>query len=500
MFGRIRNVGSLLLTGTFVLLLAGTAIAQDQETQDQNAQDQSAQDQVALDQVPPIPVAENALPEDPGQISINSPPSQLAVQRSRPVSLDVQNAEISTVLRSLASFSGANIVASPRVEGKVTVKLEDVPWVEALGVILRAHSFDYVEESGIFRVDTAEALRQESLAQKKTERQVAELTELQLGKSTLNFASAAETRGALEEMLTQRGTIDIDVRTNSLLINDIPSRVALIQEMAEQLDSRTPQVEINARLIDIDTKATQELGISWGITNFRASGANVVGAGGVSSALQDPAGTIMLGSVQSYGDLLLKVEALERANRAKLISNPVLTTTDNREARILVGQKIPLIVADEAGNAITQLTTIGIQLAVTPHINDKDTITLDIHNEISDLSSEATVQGGVIINTNESDTRVVVKNGETAIIAGLIRDVESHFKSGVPVLQDIPLLGALFRHSSKSTASRELVIFVTPRIVTDKYMQRDQLTVDSGLVISEENELSSSSGESYDLR
>jgi type IV pilus assembly protein PilQ len=515
MFGRIRNVGTLLLAGLLLSLFAGAAVAQEQEAQAQeNAQPaqqvpvaQQAVDQEPVAQAPvvqervtPPPAQQPPVQETPSQISINTPPSQQDIQRGRPVSLDVQNAEISTVLRSLASFSGANIVASPRVTGKVTVKLEDVPWVEALGVILRAHSFDYVEENGIYRVDTAEELRQESLAQKKAQRQVAELTELQLGKMTLRYASAEESRAALEEMLTQRGTIDVDVRTNSLLINDIPERVALIEEMARQLDSQTPQVEINARLIDIDTKATQELGITWGISNFRADGNNIVGGAGVNSALQDPAGSLMLGSVQSYGDLLMKVEALERDNRAKLISNPVLTTTDNREARILVGQKIPLIVADEAGNAITQLTTIGIQLAVTPHINGEETITLDIHNEISDLSSEATVQGGVIINTNESDTRVVVDNGETAIIAGLIRDVESYFTSGVPVLKDIPLLGALFRHSSKTNAARELVIFVTPRIVTEQYLARDRLTSDSTLVISEENDRSSNAAAAVDLR
>ncbi len=161
-----------------------------------------------------------------------------------------------------------------------------------------------------------------------------------------------------------------------------------------------------------------------------------------------------------------------------MISNPVITTTDNREASILVGQKIPLIVSDEAGNAITQLTTIGIMLRVTPHINSEDRITLDIHNEVSDLSSQATVQGGVIINTSESDTRVLVENGETAIIAGLIRKIDGRLETGVPLLMDIPLLGALFKHSTDTKVSRELVVFVTPSIVDDSYMQRESLTED----------------------
>ena len=396
--------------------------------------------------------------------------------KSKPISLDVQEAEISTVLRSLAGFSGANIVASPRVEGKVTVTLEDVPWIEALTVVLRAHSFDYIEENGIYRIDTAEQLRQEKLAIERARKQVEDLAELKLGKVTLRFANAVEVKEAMQEMLTERGNIDVDVRTNSLLVNDVAERIDMITDMALQLDSMTPQVEINARLVDMDLRATRELGINWNAANIIPGGANLVGSATVDNALQDPAGALRIATVQDWGEVMMQIEALEDDNRAQLISNPVITTTDNREASILVGQKIPLIVADEAGNAITQLTTIGIGLKVTPHINSDNQITLDIHNEVSDLSSQATVQGGVIINTSESDTRVLVENGETAIIAGLIRKVESTLDSGIPILQDIPLLGALFRHQTKANVSRELVIFVTPRIVTEEYLKRDVLT------------------------
>ena len=393
----------------------------------------------------------------------------------RPISLDVQDADIGTVLRSLSSFSGSNIVASPRVEGKVTVRLEEVPWKEAMGVILRAHSFDYIEEHGVFRIDTAEQLRGEKLAVERSRKQVEELAVLELGMVTLHYANAEEVKDSLEKMLTDRGSIDIDQRTNSLLVNDITERVGMITAMAVKLDSTTPQIEINARLVDMNIRATRELGINWGVNNFQPSGSNIVGNAVVDNTFQNPAVDVAVASVQDWGELMVKVQALEQSNDANLISNPVITTTDNREAKILVGQKIPLIVADEAGNAITQLTTIGIMLQVTPHINSEEHITLDIHNEVSDLSSQATVQGGVIINTSESDTRVVVEDGETAIVAGLIRKVESELESGIPLLKDIPLLGSLFRHSSKTHDHRELVIFVTPHIVTNEYIRRAKL-------------------------
>jgi len=405
------------------------------------------------------------------------------------VSLDVQNAEIGTVLRSLASFSGTNIVASPRVVGKVTVKLEDVPWQEALAVILRAHSFDYVEDHGIIRVDTAEDLRQEAVAEKMVDKQIEDLERLVLGLATMQFANAEEIRDSLEQMLTQRGNIDVDVRTNSLLINDVADRVAMIQDIALKLDTQTPQVEINARLVDLDSKATRELGVNWSLSNFKPDGANMMGDALIDNSIQNPVGKFRIGTVQNYGELMMQLDALEKDNRAELIANPVITTTDNREASVLVGQKIPLIVADEAGNSVTQLTTIGIMLKVTPHINSPERITLDIHNEVSDLASEATVQGGVIINTSESDTRVMVRNGETAIIAGLIRSVEGVLESGVPVLMDIPLLGMLFKHTTTVKASRELVIFVTPRIVTDEYLGRGQLTAEGKINMDDTGEL-----------
>jgi type IV pilus assembly protein PilQ len=164
-------------------------------------------------------------------------------------------------------------------------------------------------------------------------------------------------------------------------------------------------------------------------------------------------------------DFSATIEMLERQDKAEIISNPRITTADNKEARIIVGKKIPLVVADESGNAITQLTTIGIKLTVIPHINQDDRITLDLTPEVSDLSAQATVQGGIVIVTAEASTRVIVANGQTAVIGGLIRTNESTVNTGVPVLMDIPVIGNLFRNSNKVKEERELLIFVTPKII-----------------------------------
>ena len=212
-------------------------------------------------------------------------------------------------------------------------------------------------------------------------------------------------------------------------------------------------------------EATRELGINWGLLNLHASGLSGIGSVEVNNAIPASAGTVKFGTVRSWGELNAVLEMLEKSNKANIISNPRITTMDNREASILVGKEIPLIVADEAGNPITELTKIGIMLKVTPHVNADRTITLDLHPEVSDLQSEATAQGGIIITTSEADTRVVVQNGATAVIGGLIKNVRRASRRGVPFLKDIPILGWLFSSSSKADKKQELVIFVTPTIV-----------------------------------
>lgn len=386
---------------------------------------------------------------------------------ARTMSINMQNADIRTVLRAVADFSGRNIISSPDVAGTVTVAIADMPWREALGAILRANSFGYVDENGIIRVDTADKLREEALAEKAAAQRVAELEPLQTRIIEIDYANADEVRTSLRSVLSARGKIETDQRTNSLVISDTPSVVQTVVDLARNLDTRTPQVHIDALMVDLDSRATRDIGVKWGVLDARPPDVNVAGDFGVDRTIAEAAGQLRVGTVQNWGEVQLQLQALARKNLANIVSNPAITTTDNREASILVGQKIPLITQDVAGNAVTQLETIGIRLVVTPHINSDRQITLDVHPEVSDLSSQATVQGGVIINTSEADTRVLVANRETAVIAGLIRNVVSDFTSGVPVLKDLPLLGALFRSSNKNEEQRELVVFLTPHIVEE---------------------------------
>ena len=386
----------------------------------------------------------------------------------RRMSLDVQSAEIQTVLRSLSEFSGKNIVASKEVKGEVTLRLRNVPWRHALDIVLKAQGLGMVESGQTIVVSNLETLRKEALERRTAERTQEELLPLSTRILPVNYANSKEMAKSVEKTLTKRGHIEVDERSNSLIVTDIDERLDQIESMVRNLDTKTPQVEIVARLVDVDVATTRSLGIDWSVNNMDIGDAGISENIAVKAAdVTNPAGTIKIGTVKGFGSIEATLQALETQNKANIISNPRITTVNNREASVVVGQQIPLIVQDFAGNAVTQLTTIGIKLNVTPHINSGNRITMDVHPEVSDLASQATVQGGIIINTTMADTRVMVNDGETAVIGGLIRSNESSTKRGVPVLMDIPLVGNLFRSTSTTKQKRELLIFVTPKILGD---------------------------------
>jgi len=409
-------------------------------------------------EVPPTPASkEPAMPTDSDRMQPTD---------GRRMSLDVQGADIQTVLRSLSEFSGKNIVASKEVKGEVTLRLRNVPWRHALDIVLKSQGLGMVETGQTIVVSNLDTLRKEEMDRRTAERTQEELLPLETRILPVNYAASKEMARSVEKTLTKRGHIEVDDRSNSLIVTDIADRLDQVDAMVRNLDTRTPQVEIVARLVDVDVSSTRDLGIQWGVHNLDLFDAGVTEHVDINAAdVSNPAALARLGTIKSFGSIDARLQALESQNKANIISNPRITTVNNREASVVVGKQIPLIVQDFAGNAVTQLTTIGIKLNVTPHINTGNRITMDVHPEVSDLASQATVQGGIIINTTMADTRVMVNDGETAVIGGLIRSNESTTKRGVPVLMDVPLLGNLFRSNSTTKQKRELLIFVTPKIL-----------------------------------
>lgn len=400
-------------------------------------------------------------------------------------SLDVEGADIRTVCRAISEFSGRNIVVGKDVKASVRASLRNVSWQSALRTICRTNGLDYVDEGGIIRVDDAGTLQSEQVDRESARAKAAELAPLETRIIKLNYANAGELSASLAPSLTRRGNIQVEQRTNSIIVSDLPSSVERVEQMAAELDETTPQIEITAKLVDVDAEALRQLGIEWNVgptsgsdAEFFSSvpppgaqfmnpgndGNNALGAEH-NTPISDPATRITYGIAKSWGFIEAQLQVLEQNRKANIISNPRITTVQNRQAKILVGQKIPLIVQDVAGNPVSQLQTIGIQLQVTPQLTDDNRIIMDLHPEVSDLSTQSTVQGGVIINTSEADTRVMVDDGQTAVIGGLIRTNESTVRRGVPILMDIPLLGNLFRSNSTIRQNRELIIFITPRLI-----------------------------------
>jgi type IV pilus assembly protein PilQ len=415
---------------------------------------------------------------------------KVGLQRTGPgtFSIDVDGADIRSVCRAIAEFSGRNIIVGKEVKASVTVSLQNVSWRDALKTILYASNLDYSEESGdIIRIDERTKLAQERAEQLMVVAKQQENSPLETRIIKLNYANAAELQTALQAGMTKRGNILVERRTNSLIVSDLPGNLDAVEKMAISLDSTTPQIEITAKLVDVDAEALRNIGIEWNIGPkagtsgqgefFTSTGPNpadyihpgnskenALGAEH-NTSIGDPANRITYGISRSWGFVEAQLQTLEQNRKANIISNPRITTVDNREAKITVGQKIPLIVQDVAGNPVSQLQTIGIQLRVTPHLTQDKKIIMDLHPEVSDLSAQSTVQGGIIINTSEADTRVMVEDGQTAVIGGLIRTNESAVRRGIPYLKDVPLLGVLFRSNSTVRQNRELIIFVTPRLI-----------------------------------
>jgi type IV pilus assembly protein PilQ len=407
--------------------------------------------------------------------------------------MDVEGAEIRTVLRAIAEFSGRNIVPGKDVKGTVKISLRNVTWQDALRTILRSNGLDSTDEGGILRVDDASRLNAESLERESARAKQLELLPLETAIIRLNYANASEISAALQSSVSRRGQIQVDKRTNSLIVTDMAGNLETVTRMSQALDSTTPQIEITAKLVDVDSEALRGFGIEWNISpsvpefwaqvdkdGDGAEDDGLPGGGPIHNAdgslqvagqhdtpISNPANRVTFGIFKDWASIEAQLQMLEQSRKANIISNPRVTTVDNREAKILVGQKIPLIVQDVAGNPVSQLQTIGIQLKVTPHLTQDKKIIMDLHPEVSDLSTQSTVQGGVIINTSEADTRVMVDDGQTAVIGGLIRTNDSHVRRGIPLLKDIPLLGVLFRSDNTIKQNRELIIFVTPRIVSD---------------------------------
>ncbi|MBN1695069.1 secretin and TonB N-terminal domain-containing protein [candidate division WOR-3 bacterium] len=371
------------------------------------------------------------------------------------ISMRLEGADLVTTLRSIAQASGMNIIIGDEVRGTITVELDNIEWEEALDLVLKTKGYTYIIENEVIRVGRPEtfAKEQENIeTSKPIKREI----------FVLEFSTPAEIQGAVKTLLSKRGSIDQDIRTNAIIVSDIELRLKEVESLIKALDKKTLQVAITSKIVDIDRTAARELGLEWQVLGLRNDRFNI--DGDVSLKIPDvvSGAFVNVSTVQNWGSLLATLSALEQDQRLDITSNPRVTTVNNKEATIFGGKRFAITTLDINGQPITRWYQAGIELKVTPHINAVGDITMEISVEMSDVVPGSDNQ---VITETSSQTETLVKNGQTLVIGGFFTKTVTETKTGIPILKDIPLLGLLFGHTASEERKREVLIFITPHIV-----------------------------------
>ncbi len=411
--------------------------------------------------------------------AFTTPPGQVRQYSGTPYDFDFQGADLRMVLRSFAELSGLNLVIDPAVDGTIDIKLTKVPWDQALDVILKSSKLGYIIEGTVIRVVPLDVLAAEEAAKQKLVDSQAPAS-LAVRTFTLNYAQAAELEPLLKvAALSKFGYIQSDKRTNVLIVRDVPERLDAVAELITTLDRPEPQVEIEARIVQTNRDSARALGFQWGGSgrvdpalgnttglNFPNSGSVIAGT---DLAITAPSSQIALAmrSITGALDLDVALSALEESGNGRIISSPKVTTQNNKQAEMTQGIQIPL--QTQANNTISvTFKDAALKLLVTPRITAANTVIMEVELENATPDYSKAVNGIPPIDTQRAKTSVQVTDGATTVIGGININSEQSTQDRTPVLHRIPLLGWLFKRDTSQEENRELLIFITPRIVRGK--------------------------------
>jgi type IV pilus secretin PilQ/predicted competence protein len=385
----------------------------------------------------------------------------------RSITIDVVDASLRTVLRSISDVSGLNIMLPEDYTASVTARLQNVGWRDALTAILNSQGLVASMQGNVLRVMPREEFYSEINQMASTRHERENLQDLQTEIFVIRYATAQSVNGAISTALSERGQISVDDRTNSIIITDIPYKLEEIGRLLPILDSPTAQVMIEAKLVEIDASYANEMGIDWSLGNMNR--ANNLVQGGMSTgglAVGDQSATLSFSTITNMLDVNAALTLLESQNHAHILSEPRIAIIDNMTGSVVSGKQIPLTLQDASGNTYIQLYQVGVELTVTPHINADNNVTLELQPTVSELSGEATSSQQPIILTQNANTILMIDDGSTAVIGGIMRSKQTTVRRSIPILGSIPLLGdLLFSYNSEREESTELVIFVTPHII-----------------------------------
>lgn len=441
------------------------------------------------------------------------------------VSLDFKDADVHNVLRLLAEVSKLNLVATDDVRGKVTLRLFDVPWDQALDIVLQVLNLESEQEGNVIRISTVRRLREEREELQRAQEAAKAVEPMRVEYIKVNYAKASKlgeiisgrgtsatarqggrTSGEPETgVLTSRGSVLVDEFSNTLVVRDIQRGVDNARELVRRLDVQIPQVLIESNIVEATTSLARDLGVQWGYrqsagpqtgtttgVNFPGiiglAGAGLgLGAGGVPFIADFPANIkpgsgsaldLALGSIDGSQSLDIRLSALETSGQARVISRPRVVTLNNVAATIksltILRVKLPstgTVINTGAGGAAgasstaTEKIETGIILIVTPQVSSDGFVLLDMYAKSSQADFTREVDGIPTEISREANSHILVKDGQTVVLGGIYRDNVSHQNAGIPFLKDIPGLGWLFRQSGRDDAREDLIVFLTPRIM-----------------------------------
>ncbi len=403
------------------------------------------------------------------------------------IKFDFQDQDIVPIFRLFADISGCNLFLHPDVRGRCTMKFKDVPWNQALDTILKTFSLGKSIEGNIIRIAPHAVFAKESEEAAKAMEAGIKAEPLETRIFPISYAKVKEIETAVKnsKILTPRGSLSVDERTSTMLIKDAASVFAEVENLLATLDKPTPQVLIEARIVEIDTNEVKDLGIQWGFfansTNTLTSiggysGLNTGTFTGESYMVDFPGGAGQgSGSGFSFGilnpaktlGLDLRLNAVEEAGKGKIISNPRIMTIDNEEATISQGASIPYRMQTAEGTVSEGFKDYTLNLKVKPHIAPDNSVALIIETRKEEPDwTRVSALGTPSSKKAEAKTNVIIKNGETVVIGGILKTIRNETNAGVPVLKNIPILGWLFGKERTTEETGELLIFITPRIVT----------------------------------
>ncbi|RLB67360.1 MAG: type IV pilus secretin PilQ, partial [Deltaproteobacteria bacterium] len=397
------------------------------------------------------------------------------------ITLIFDSANVRSILQLIGDVSGLNILASGDVKGSVTLRLIDVPWDQALDLVLETASLGKVQEGNVLRIMPISRIREMELANRKEQMIAIEEGVLETELFLVSYASVDDMKVFLSDIKSDRGSIIADSRNKQLIVRDVAEVLAQMKEMIGYIDKPERQVMIEARIVEASTNFLRNLGVKWnfdyvqdGINGEESFSVNEIasGMGGsfllpvTNPALAGFSSLISVAALEDQINIDLRLSALETSGEGRVISTPRITTLNGEQASISQGTKIPFSTVSDAGTDVT-FENAELRLDVTPEINPDGSILLEIDASNSTVGSVVPTATGdaVSIDEKKAQTKVLVRDGQTTVIGGIFIETERDASTGVPILMDIPWLGNLFKSSSKTRDRRELLIFITPRIV-----------------------------------